>query len=142
MEPNRGENLPAPRFETPSAPQESGVEDHHEAAHEVETSGEAATGKQQPKLTPPPQTTTNQPTTPPLPVPTTQSPTTPSATDDITASDLDLIEKSWVHATKKVISQTKDDPHKQKDEVSKVKVDYLKKRFNKTLPLDDPVGSK
>ncbi len=53
------------------------------------------------------------------------------------ADDSDLIEKEWVIKAKAIVMQTRDDPHKQNSEMSKVKADYLKKRYNKDLKLSD-----
>lgn len=49
------------------------------------------------------------------------------------ASDEDLIEKEWVDKAKKIITQTKDDPYRREQEVSKLQADYLKKRYGKEL---------
>lgn len=51
------------------------------------------------------------------------------------AADEDLIEKEWVEKAKKVIADTKHDPHLQEKEVSKLQADYLKKRYDKTVNL-------
>lgn len=59
------------------------------------------------------------------------------ATADLKADDADLIEKEWVERAKSVVSQTHDDPHRQKSEVSKVKADYIQKRFNKIIKTDE-----
>ncbi|MEI6850818.1 MAG: hypothetical protein WCK26_02525 [Candidatus Saccharibacteria bacterium] len=50
-----------------------------------------------------------------------------------TANDDDLIEKEWVDKAKKIVSNTKNDPHLQEEEVSKLQVDYIKKRFGREL---------
>jgi len=49
------------------------------------------------------------------------------------AADADRIEKEWIDKAKSVIARTLDDPFTQKNEMSKVKAAYIKKRFNKTL---------
>lgn len=56
------------------------------------------------------------------------------------AADTDRIEKEWVDKAKSVINQTKDDPYEQKNEISKVKADYIQKRFNRSLKTDDAVA--
>ena len=53
------------------------------------------------------------------------------------ADDTDLIEKEWVIKAKAIVAQTKDDPHQQNREMNKVKADYLKKRYNKDLKLNE-----
>lgn len=59
------------------------------------------------------------------------------ATSDLTAADADLIEKQWIDRAKTVAAKTRDDPHLQKSEMSKVKADYIQKRFHKTIKTDD-----
>ncbi len=51
------------------------------------------------------------------------------------ADDNDLIEKEWVEKAKQIVEQTKLDPHLQNKEMSKMKADYLKKRYNKEVKL-------
>lgn len=51
------------------------------------------------------------------------------------ADDSDLIEKEWVEKAKMIVEHTKSDPRQQNKELSKVKSDYLKKRYNKDLRL-------
>jgi hypothetical protein len=51
------------------------------------------------------------------------------------SDDSDLIEKEWVNKAKQIVEKTRDDPHKQSEELTLVKVDYMKKRYNKTLKL-------
>ncbi len=53
------------------------------------------------------------------------------------ADDIDLIEREWVHKAKEIVEQTKGDPHTQNKEINKVKADYLKKRYNKDLKLEE-----
>lgn len=47
-----------------------------------------------------------------------------------------IIEKQWVERAKSVVAATRDDPYKQKSEMSKVKADYIQKRFAKTIKAD------
>jgi hypothetical protein len=49
------------------------------------------------------------------------------------AADSDLIEKEWVLKAKQIVEHTADDPFRQQEELSKMKADYLKKRYNKDL---------
>ena len=51
----------------------------------------------------------------------------------IVASDDDLIEKEWVDKAKKIIMQTKDDPYRREQEVSRLQADYLRKRYGREL---------
>ncbi len=75
----------------------------------------------------------NNPTQPTAPA----APLSNSQTDDLIADDTDLIEKEWVDKAKAIVAQTKDDPHLQNQEITKVKTDYLKKRYNKDIKLVD-----
>ncbi len=62
---------------------------------------------------------------------------TPLATAHLPAEDSDLIEKEWVTRAKHIVAETKNDPYIQNTEMSKVKADYIQKRFNKTIKVDD-----
>jgi hypothetical protein len=79
-----------------------------------------------------------------------QSPITPQIVPDSTptdgassvqsssslmADDVDVIEKIWVQKAKIIVNETKDDPCKQSTELSHMKRDYIKKRFNKDIKL-------
>ncbi|NTW61123.1 hypothetical protein HGB24_00330 [Candidatus Saccharibacteria bacterium] len=44
-------------------------------------------------------------------------------------SDDDKIEETWIMAAKQIVEQTKDDPHKQNQEVDNLKSDYKKKKY-------------
>lgn len=91
------------------------------------------------------ETTAAAPAAPALPSPVVApAPPTPvadntvqtqSGDDDfpLVANDEDLIEREWVDKAKKIIQQTKDDPHKRENEVGKLQADYLRKRYGKEL---------
>lgn len=80
-------------------------------------------------------------------VPTPISLPTPVPVDDVSddqsnsttsdnpevAADEDLIEKEWVDKAKKIIEDTKEDPHMREKEVNKLQADYLRKRYGKEL---------
>jgi hypothetical protein len=55
---------------------------------------------------------------------------------DSSAQDTDRIEPVWVNRAKDVIARTHDDPYLQKDQMSKVKADYIQKRFNKQIKTE------
>lgn len=73
------------------------------------------------------------PVTVPGPSNDSQATTNSAAINPVAAADEDLIEKEWVDKAKKVVSETKDDPHKQERAVGKLQADYLKKRYGKEL---------
>lgn len=52
------------------------------------------------------------------------------------ADDVDLIEKEWVDKAKQIVEMTRSEPYEQKQEVSRLKADYLQKRYNKTVKVD------
>jgi len=141
MHPSSGENLPPPQFEAPSPlpnSSETGLDQARESVHEAETASESAAGRQQqPAMTTPADpTVASAPAAPVVAAPTDKTQAV-ATTTDLVAADVNLIEKPWVEKTKKVVQATKDDPFKQKREVSRLQVDYLKKRFNKAIPLED-----
>jgi hypothetical protein len=55
---------------------------------------------------------------------------------DSSAQDSDRIEPAWVNKAKEIIARTHDDPYLQKDQMSKVKADYIMKRFNKQIKTE------
>ena len=57
------------------------------------------------------------------------------ADDDtpVNAADEDLIEKEWVDKAKQIINKTKDDPYLREQEISRLQVEYLRKRYGKEL---------
>ncbi len=70
-------------------------------------------------------------------MPQNGQPTTPTAMSDdqMIADDADLIEKEWVNKAKNIVEKTKNDPHLQNNEMSKMKAQYLKTRYNKDLKV-------
>lgn len=66
-----------------------------------------------------------------------QDATIPVTDPQTPAHDKDRIEKQWVDKAKAVIARTQDDPYLQKDEMSKVKAEYIQKRFNKIIKTDE-----
>lgn len=81
-----------------------------------------------------------------LPIPPLQ-PSTPaldttlsnplSNSTPLVANDDDLIEKEWVDKAKQVLAITKDDPYRREQEVSKLQVEYLRKRYGKDLAVPE-----
>jgi hypothetical protein len=63
----------------------------------------------------------------------TPVPTDPKAI----AEDTERIEREWVDKVKHIIAGTQDDPFQQKDQMSRVKAEYIQKRFNKTIKTDE-----
>jgi hypothetical protein len=53
------------------------------------------------------------------------------------AADADLIEKEWVYKAKQIVEQTADDPYLQQAQLSRIKADYMKKRYNKDIKVPE-----
>lgn len=74
---------------------------------------------------------------PVLPTPVVASPTPalPATDDDvpITANDDDLIEKEWVDKVKQVIAETKDDPYARERAISKLQIEYIRRRYGREI---------
>lgn len=133
MNPNRGENI---TFE-PLTEQSLGNESVDELKNESGvTTQENAPAKQ-----------TSAPALPvaPTDIPTVANPVIPN--DDATQDDAtdtgsgrsanpDRIEKQWIDKAKAIVNQSKDDPYKQKTEMSKIKAEYIKTRFNKAIKTE------
>jgi len=58
-----------------------------------------------------------------------------AGTGHLQAEDLDLIEKEWVLKAKQAVDNTQGDPYEQNNELNKIKADYIKKRYNRTIKL-------
>lgn len=69
----------------------------------------------------------------PLPAPLASITVSDDNANPLVAADEDLIEKEWVDKVKKVILDTKDDPYRREQEVKKVQIDYVKKRYGRDL---------
>ena len=61
----------------------------------------------------------------------------PSLSSPVSADDNDLIEEEWVIKAKQIVATTRSDPHVQSRELNRFKADYLKKRYNKSIKLEE-----
>lgn len=86
---------------------------------------------QAPALPPVPASQTDASQTAPVPAPVAP------ADNPAIAEDVDLIEKEWVVKAKQIVEQTKHDPYKQNEEITKMKADYLKKRYNHDVKTNE-----
>jgi hypothetical protein len=133
-------NEGGPSFEVPSQPevpeqqgeqvQEQAVEQQRPAAQE------AGVGKRAPQPRRTSDTDVAMPDVPDATVGLPADPPTPtapasSATAGLPAEESDLIDKQWVAQLKVIENQTRDDPHRQANEMGKAKLDYRQKRFNR-----------
>lgn len=114
--PDQGEHLPNP-------------ETAGEKSHEREQNMKGIDREDAPPVTP----ATTLPL-PPTPLPSSMpQPSSDGSAGPTIASDDDLIEKEWVDKAKKIIADTQNDPYRREQEVSKLQVDYLRKRYGKEL---------
>lgn len=60
---------------------------------------------------------------------------TTSTTKQPLLEDSDLIEKEWVNKAKRIVENTRNDPHKQSEELTLMKADYMKQHYGKTIKL-------
>jgi hypothetical protein len=54
-----------------------------------------------------------------------------------TADDSDLIEKEWVIKAKKIVEFNSADPYNQTREINLFRADYMKKRYNKIIKINE-----
>ena len=53
----------------------------------------------------------------------------------------DILDEEWVNKAKAIVDKTKNDPYLESLELSKVRADYLKTRYNKDIKVsEDPQG--
>lgn len=131
-------NAPQPSFELPSLPGESGGDGA--SSEQVPARPEVYAGPPPPGVQsaagPAPQFT--QPTAvPQQAVPIDPAVSIPMSQGSMAADDTELIEKEWVTKAKQIVAATKEDPYTQTKEISKFKADYLKKRYNKDLKVEE-----
>jgi hypothetical protein len=87
---------------------------------------------------PPAVAPTIPPAAPPMPAATTDTPPpaiAPQAPQ--IADDNDLIEPEWVDSAKAIVERTHDDPYQQNKEISKLKADYMLKRYKKQIKVSE-----
>ena len=141
------DNKGGPNFELPAqaeTPEQSGEQVEEKAVEQQRpATQEAGVGKRAPQ--PGSTAVADDQTAVQVPSDTTTTPAgqkTPTGsvsplTADLKAGDGELIEKDWIDRTKTIAAKTSDDPHRQKSEMSKVKADYIQKRFNKKIKTDE-----
>ncbi|MBX4201493.1 hypothetical protein KW803_01170 [Candidatus Saccharibacteria bacterium] len=72
---------------------------------------------------------------PVIAIPVSDNPTHPVS--DHPAQDSERIEPVWVNKAKQIIAQTREDPYQQKAQISRESAEYIQKRFNKQVKLDE-----
>lgn len=125
-----GISLPPPVAEQ-MAPHETASEAVEQSVTAVEQNRPAAAANMAPPVAPP----LNLPIQTPVVTQTNDvTATTNSVVPDVT-DDQDLIEKEWVNKAKAIVERNRDDPYKQSEELTLVKAEYLKKRYDKTIKV-------
>lgn len=129
--PNRGPEVPSVNYGSRSEqPPAEGMPERslERGAEQTEQRGEVRPQTTPPQILP-------APVVVPIPPVVTTDSSVAAVTDDtpLIANDDDLIEKEWVDKAKKIITQTKDDPYRREQEVSKLQADYLQKRYGREL---------
>jgi len=61
----------------------------------------------------------------------------PAVSTPASAEDVDLIEKAWVEKAKEIVDGTHGDPYMQSKQINQVKADYIKKRYNRDVKVDE-----
>lgn len=113
--PSGGERIPV--LPSPESGIETGAERREQVGEAQAAVADAATTAAAPVATAPVDT--------PRPAPASANP--------LVAADEDVIEKEWVDRAKKIVMDTKDDPHGRQQQVSELQKDYLQKRYGKQL---------
>jgi hypothetical protein len=131
-------NTPHQSFELPSPQRINGAETVGEPAENPAARQETSS---QPLL-PPIQQIPAQPLQPPSLQQSTvhtmqNSQGVAASSNPVIANDNDLIEKEWVTKAKQIVAATREDPHEQNKEISRFKADYLKKRYNKDIKIEE-----
>lgn len=122
-----GERIPV--LPTPEGGPESGLEGGMDTGLErVEQTAEASAAAANAAYQ-------GAPVPPPLPPAASVTPTQDD--NPAVAGDEDVIEKEWVDKAKKIILETKDDPHGRTQRVNELQKDYLRKRYSKELGASD-----
>jgi hypothetical protein len=134
-------DLPKPQVDTSSTyservPNETVPDTEVSATQAVERGFSSPAGFAPPGIQPQHDPVTQQQDPPSIDPASTMS-TTASAGIPAIADDVDLIEKEWVAKAKEIVAETKDDPYSQNKEMTKVKAEYIKKRYNKVIKLSE-----
>ncbi len=62
---------------------------------------------------------------------------TPSVSGPAIAGDVDVIEKEWVDKAEALVKMTAGDPHAEEEAVEALQIDYLQKRYGRTVQESD-----
>lgn len=130
MESNRGDS---PRFEAVGTPE--GGNESIVSSEKLASSPEATGSTQQ---APPIQLPPDLPiATPPATLSQDDNQISTPTNNSASTHHADRIEKEWVDKAKNILAANREDPFKQKNEMSKIKAEYIQKRFNKTIKVSE-----
>jgi hypothetical protein len=133
--------LKTPGFALPNPPHEGGARASVPPPRSTEDSREVMmpqvevmpNSRTTPPALPPPAVSAAAPVrTPMMPPADPAAASNTGVGDDTNSDDLDL---EWVNKAKAIVEQTKSDPHHESLELSKVKADYLRIRYNKNIKI-------
>jgi hypothetical protein len=94
------------------------------------------TGTAQPAMAAPATQPSNQPPLDPVAGQKASSASTSTSVTPPVSDDEDKIEKEWVDKARHIVEQNKHDPHRQSEELTMVKADYMKQRYNKIIKVE------
>jgi hypothetical protein len=127
-----GISLPVPMAEqAPGSANDAGTPEQRTAAPETAPRAGAA----QPFAVLPAAQSTTVPAASRTAGPGDDTSTTTSA-DSPVLDDNDKIEKEWVGKARRIVEKTKHDPYQQSEELTAVKADYMKRRYNKIIKVE------
>jgi hypothetical protein len=131
MNPSSGEtpgiSLPPPLAEQPAAGRVERTAKAEQPAAAPETAPKTAAVQPAIQLPVTPLHTNN--------TPSGATSTTTTAVSPV-SDDGDKIEKEWVDKVKRIIASTRQDPYRQSEELTAVKADYMKQRYNKIIKAE------
>ena len=109
------------------------VDPSHLQSNQVDSASQSAQPSQSTQPMPQPAAPASAQAQPePAPANLSASPAT-----NLIAEDVDLIEKEWVERAKDIVHKTKDNPYLQNQALTQMKVDYIKKRYNKDIQMSE-----
>lgn len=103
------------------------------APPEVMYAGAEHAPQQSPPM--PPVVAAAQVPTDPMADPAVASQTVPAGDPTASDADNDELDREWIEKAKAIVEQTKHDPRLESNELSKVKADYLRIRYNKQIKV-------
>ncbi len=68
--------------------------------------------------------------------PSSDDTSTTQAAASPVADDGDKVEKAWVDKARQIVGRTRNDPYRQSEELTVLKADYMKQRYNKIIKVN------